>query len=194
MASNRLHVLLLVITAVFFAAPTAAFGAGNIRDTSGLFGYNARHGDIGTLVASLPLSFLSSAVFGPINVKRVYLGNWLRDYSQIIDVNALKKVPEPLLRAVVSILGFVQFGYATGEFDITAERLGVYRPEEHIGKRSSMFSTDAKLTAIDNPKVSHFERGRSRLLKLIWFCRVMTLGHNKSTRGFAARCCLLVKS
>ena len=129
--------LLLVITAVF-AAPTAAFGAGNIRDASGHFGYNARQGDIGTLVASLPLSFLSSAVFGPINVKRVHLGNWLRDYSQIVDVNALEKVPEPLLRAVISILGFVQFGYATGEFDITAERLGVYRPEEHIGKRGSI--------------------------------------------------------
>ena len=24
------------------------------------------------------------------------------------------------------------FGYATGEFEVTAERLGVYRPEEHI--------------------------------------------------------------
>lgn len=99
-----------------------------------------------------------------------------------------------MLRAVVSILGFVQFGYATGEFDITAERLGVYRPEEHIGRRGSIYSTDATLMAIDNPKVSQFVRGRSRLLKLIWFCRVITLGHNKSTRGFAARCCLLVKS
>lgn len=24
------------------------------------------------------------------------------------------------------------FGYATGEFEVTAERLGCYRPEEHI--------------------------------------------------------------
>lgn len=24
------------------------------------------------------------------------------------------------------------FGYATAEFEVTAERLGVYRPEEHI--------------------------------------------------------------
>ena len=87
-------------------------------------------------MASLPLSFLSITVFGPINVKRVSLGNWLRDYGQVIDVKALKKVAESLLRAVVSILGFVQFGYATGEFDITAECLGVYRPEEHTGKHS----------------------------------------------------------
>jgi hypothetical protein len=26
----------------------------------------------------------------------------------------------------------MSFGYATGEFEVTAERLGVYRPEEHI--------------------------------------------------------------
>lgn len=30
----------------------------------------------------------------------------------------------------------MSFGYATGEFEVTAERLGVYRPEEHIGKSS----------------------------------------------------------
>jgi hypothetical protein len=30
----------------------------------------------------------------------------------------------------------MSFGYATGEFEVTAERLGVYRPEEHIGKRT----------------------------------------------------------
>jgi hypothetical protein len=28
----------------------------------------------------------------------------------------------------------MSFGYATREFEVTAERLGVYRPEEHIGK------------------------------------------------------------
>lgn len=29
-------------------------------------------------------------------------------------------------------LSFMAFGYATGEFEVTAERLGCYRPEEHI--------------------------------------------------------------
>jgi hypothetical protein len=28
----------------------------------------------------------------------------------------------------------MSFGYATREFEVTADRLGVYRPEEHIGK------------------------------------------------------------
>lgn len=30
------------------------------------------------------------------------------------------------------MLGFLSFGYATAEFEVTEERLGVYRPEEHI--------------------------------------------------------------
>jgi hypothetical protein len=32
----------------------------------------------------------------------------------------------------VWVLSFMSFGYATGEFEVTSERLGVYRPEEHI--------------------------------------------------------------
>jgi len=30
------------------------------------------------------------------------------------------------------VLSFLSFGYATEEFEVTEERLGVYRPEEHI--------------------------------------------------------------
>ena len=30
------------------------------------------------------------------------------------------------------MLSFMAFGYATEEFEVTADRLGVYRPEEHI--------------------------------------------------------------
>ena len=30
------------------------------------------------------------------------------------------------------MLGFLSFGYATAEFEVTEERLGVYRTEEHI--------------------------------------------------------------
>lgn len=29
-------------------------------------------------------------------------------------------------------MSFLSFGYATEEFEVTEERLGVYRPEEHI--------------------------------------------------------------
>ena len=65
-------------------------------------------------------------------VRRVYFGNWLRDYSQAMDVGTLKGVQSDTIRILVWILSFLSFGYATGEFEVTQERLGVYRPEEHI--------------------------------------------------------------
>lgn len=65
-------------------------------------------------------------------IKRVYFGNWLRDYSQAMDVGSLKGVQAGTVRLLVWVLSFLSFGYATGEFEVTDERLGVYRPEEHI--------------------------------------------------------------
>lgn len=65
-------------------------------------------------------------------IKRVYFGNWLRDYSQALDVGTLKTIQSGTIRILVWVLSFLSFGYATGEFEVTEERLGVYRPEEHI--------------------------------------------------------------
>jgi len=61
----------------------------------------------------------------------VYFGNWLRDYSQAMDTGALKKAQPETIRILVWLLSFLNFGYATAEFEVTNERLGVYRPEEH---------------------------------------------------------------
>lgn len=36
------------------------------------------------------------------------------------------------IRLLLWILGFLSFGYGTKEFEVTRERLGCYRPEEHI--------------------------------------------------------------
>jgi hypothetical protein len=36
------------------------------------------------------------------------------------------------IRLLLWILGFMSFGYGTKEFEVTSERLGCYRPEEHI--------------------------------------------------------------
>lgn len=58
--------------------------------------------------------------------------NWLRDYSQAMDTGALKKAQPETIRILVWLLSFLAFGYATAEFEVTSERLGVYRPEEHI--------------------------------------------------------------
>ena len=65
-------------------------------------------------------------------IKRVYFGNWLRDYSQAIDVGTVKGVQADTIRVLVWVLSFMSFGYATAEFEVTKDRLGVYRPEEHI--------------------------------------------------------------
>lgn len=67
-----------------------------------------------------------------MTIKRVYFGNWLRDYSQAMDVGTLKGIQSDTIRILVWILSFLSFGYATGEFEVTQDRLGVYRPEEHI--------------------------------------------------------------
>lgn len=71
-------------------------------------------------------------------VKRVYFGNWLRDYSQAVDVGTVKMVSAEAIRILLWVFGFLSFGYGTKEFEVTHDRLGCYRPEEHI----------------DNPKVS----------------------------------------
>lgn len=74
-------VLLLL---VLLARPTSAFGAGNIASTSKVEGQNWRHGDIEDTLLTL-LAF-NGRKFSKMDVKRVYFGNWLRDYSQAIDV------------------------------------------------------------------------------------------------------------
>lgn len=78
------------------------------------------------------LVFLSGKKWNKREISRVYYGNWLRDYSQAVDVGTLKGVNSATIRILVWVLSFLSFGYATEEFETTEERLGVYRPEEHI--------------------------------------------------------------
>lgn len=52
--------------------------------------------------------------------------------SQAMDVGTLKSLPGDTIRILVWILSFLSFGFATAEFEVTSDRLGVYRPEEHI--------------------------------------------------------------
>jgi hypothetical protein len=44
-------------------------------------------------------------------VQRVYFGNWLRDYSQAVDVGTLKYVSAEAIRILLWVLGFLSFGY-----------------------------------------------------------------------------------
>jgi hypothetical protein len=127
-----------LIRLVFWARPTAAFGAGNIASLSAIEGQNWRHGDIEDTLLTLLISSRTGKKFSKMDVKRVYFGNWLRDYSQAVDVGTVKMVSAEAIRILLWVLGFMSFGYGTKEFEVTRDRLGCYRPEEHI----------------DNPKVN----------------------------------------
>ncbi|KAK5951489.1 hypothetical protein OHC33_007545 [Knufia fluminis] len=125
--------LLCVVCIILLARPAQAFGAGNIGSTSKVEGENWRHGDLeDTLLTLMASRAMSGKKFSKLDVKRVYFGNWLRDYSQAVDVGTVKYVSAEAIRVVLWILGFMSFGYGTKEFEVTTERLGCYRPEEHI--------------------------------------------------------------
>ncbi|KAF2839201.1 Het-C-domain-containing protein [Patellaria atrata CBS 101060] len=117
---------------ILWAKPTHAFGAGNIASTAKIEGSNWRHGDIEDTLLTLLISRTTNKKFNKMDVKRVYFGNWLRDYSQAVDVGTLKMVSAEAIRILLWVLSFMSFGYGTGEFEVTHERLGCYRPEEHI--------------------------------------------------------------
>ncbi|WWC85344.1 uncharacterized protein L201_000207 [Kwoniella dendrophila CBS 6074] len=137
MSRATLLLLVVALVALSFTPGVAAFGAGNIPGYSYLEEKAFRHGDIedviGNLMKAAGGGFLSRGTkFTPLDVKRVYFGNWLRDYSQAVDVGALKKTNLQTILNVVMVLGFLGLGYATGEFEVTKERLGCYLPTEHI--------------------------------------------------------------
>ncbi|KAI0389710.1 heterokaryon incompatibility Het-C [Xylariaceae sp. FL0594] len=140
---------LLILGLVLVLMPTnvAAFGAGNIPSIAQVEGHNWRHGDIEDVLKTI--AFLHGKKWTTLLVQRTYFGNWLRDYSQAVDVGSLKGVNAETIRILVWVLSFLANGYATDEFEVTAERLGVYRPEEHI---------DNPLGYADNKDAREFDR------------------------------------
>ncbi|KAG5985419.1 hypothetical protein E4U55_002340 [Claviceps digitariae] len=134
MIDSRFQPLVLgFIVLVALVGPAAAFGAGNIGSTSKVEGQNWRHGDIEDALLTLAMAqAMKHKKFNKIMVSRVYFGNWLRDYSQAIDVGTVKTVSAEAIRLLLCVLGFLTFGYGSGEFEVTADRLGCYRPEDHI--------------------------------------------------------------
>ncbi|TQS35062.1 hypothetical protein Golomagni_04528 [Golovinomyces magnicellulatus] len=130
--SNFVQVLICALL-LLNASPVIAFGAGNIASVSKIEGVNWRHGDIeDTLFSLLMARVAGGKKFDKLSVSRVYFGNWLRDYSQAIDVGTVKYVSAEAIRVLLWVLGFMTFGYGTKEFEVTADRLGCYRPEDHI--------------------------------------------------------------
>jgi hypothetical protein len=134
MADSKSYSLLVgLVMLVWLARPALAFGAGNIASISKIEGQNWRHGDIEDALLTLTMArAISGKKFNNLQVSRVYFGNWLRDYSQAIDVGTVKSVSAEAIRLLLCVLGFLTFGYGSGEFEVTASRLGCYRPEDHI--------------------------------------------------------------
>ncbi|KAN0062170.1 hypothetical protein ACQY0O_005528 [Thecaphora frezii] len=138
--------LLVLLVVVACASPAAAFGSGQVSEASGVFGRNFLHGDVEGILTELVKTTAGAGILGAIfsgakqsgkkftkdDVARVYFGNWLRDLSQAVDVAALKLMPAQRIVNVVAVLGFLEFGYATREFEVTPERLGNYLTVEHI--------------------------------------------------------------
>ncbi|KAF3901991.1 hypothetical protein ABW21_db0209223 [Orbilia brochopaga] len=134
MSSVTMHAALLGLLCLFLhVRPSLAFGAGNVAGVSKVEGVNWRHGDIeDTLLTILLARAAGGKKFDKLAVARVYFGNWLRDYSQAIDVGTVKAVSAEAIRLLLCVLGFMTFGYGSKEFEVTADRLGCYRPEDHI--------------------------------------------------------------
>lgn len=92
--------------------------------------FTGRHGDIEDALLKIMMArAVGGKKFNKLMVSRTYFGNWLRDYSQAIDVGTVKSVSAEAIRLLLCILGFLTFGFGSREFEVTADRLGCYRPE-----------------------------------------------------------------
>ncbi|KIJ29126.1 hypothetical protein M422DRAFT_37079 [Sphaerobolus stellatus SS14] len=173
---------LLIFSILAFVNTAAAFGAGAIPNYTYLNDKAFRHGDIEEILPTLLKNVhfggseglwgiikalftfgmaggLNGVRFGRMDVDRIYFGNWLRDYSQAMDIGGLNMFTEGTLLMIIRVLGFMTFGFTTAEFEITPERLGVYLPVEHIdnpkgygGKEGDARTFHPKLRPPVNPR------------------------------------------
>lgn len=93
----------------------------------------------------------------------IYFGNWLRDYSQLVDPTIVRpaNLPKDLgrhisreaLTKIVDILAGGEFhelrSKNPAEYTVTPERLGVYRPREHIDNPKNIKPEPPNPRAVD---------------------------------------------
>lgn len=155
-------ILALLFIALCLVSSANAFGAGNIPGYSYLEGKAFRHGDIDDTIAQLAKKtggmLGRGAKFGGLDIKRIYMGSWLADMSQAMDIGALEKLSKQNILNIIMVMGFMAFGYATQEFEITLDRLGAYLPVEHIdnpkgyGEGKDPRQVDPRLRGPINPQ------------------------------------------
>ncbi len=115
----------LFVVALYLAQCTA-FSAGRVPVAYSVMS-SAAHETIEDALAAVDAQFYSDAVR-----KQIYFGNWLRDYSQIMDPGGLAKLSRDKWLKIINYFARKEFG-KDPSFLVTRPGLGVYRPEEHIG-------------------------------------------------------------
>ncbi|KAG8896920.1 hypothetical protein FRB99_008575 [Tulasnella sp. 403] len=116
----RLHKCIAILTAPFVGG-VWGFIPGYIPPGSWLSGHGFRHGDIESVLGpwinkTAPTS--GGWEWDPNDVNRIYFGNWLRDYSQIVDTHALAVLNVDILVSIIELLAYVEMGYSGEEFEI----------------------------------------------------------------------------
>lgn len=108
--------------------------------------FEAGHGDEHKATHSSIEAVLEQAGFSKHERRAIYFGNWLRDYSQLLDPKIVrattmpKNFPDMLSREaltkIVDVLAVDEFidlmKADRPSFEVTPKRLGVYRATEHI--------------------------------------------------------------
>lgn len=105
---------------------------------------------------------------------RIYFGNWLRDYSQAVDVGTVKYVSSEAIRIVLWVLAFMSFGYGTGEFEVVRyptprENTTPFVDEPVLTRSNSRPGTD--WDAIDQRSTSTIQR----TTLITWMHAIMTV-------------------
>lgn len=155
-------------------------------------GTNWRHGDIeDTLLNILMSRAAGGKKFSKMDVKRVYFGNWLRDYSQAVDVGTVKYVSAEAIRLILWVLGFMSFGYGTKEFEVTTDRLGCYRyfcPSRPVEVTSNHKHRPEE--HIDNPKdVSSCTTPVAKISCVLKYEALPTLISERALKHYYLSCC-----
>lgn len=134
--------LFAFITFILMALGADAFNSGTIPSNSAISGRNFRHGDLENSLKNIKFNIkpngrlanlIGGTSFDDKATRQIYFGNWLRDYNQVIDVGTLRLgIDQNILVMLVNAFAYTEFEYTGHEFEVTKDRLGVYRPEEHI--------------------------------------------------------------
>ncbi|KAG8785067.1 hypothetical protein FRC20_010171 [Serendipita sp. 405] len=190
MAISSTTFLLATVCLLAFLPSVSAFGAGEIPDYAFLSDKAYRHLDIENILSDIvrwkgqktggsligaAVGFLASGggekKFTKADVYRVYFGNWLRDYSQAMDISGLSNATAETIILLLSVLSFMTFGYATEEFELKSQKLGVYLPVEHIVRSilPRLFSAYLFTFSLYNTRVSilHAQTNTSTVLTAI---------------------------